>query len=209
MNYCQFRNQTIKRMAVTSSGGGLPAEYQQVEYLQNAGGANGWESGIHIDTGITYFADFEIKVRRTNNNSTKFCGSGKDYCLQRNDSAGYASFWNGSSKYVTSNAITTLAVYAWRNNVVYLNSTAVSNLTKTAVSGNFMLYGCGGYGGASFYMDLQIYYCKLFDADGNAIRDYIPCYRKADNTPGMYDLATSTFNIGTGTGYFIVGQDVQ
>ena len=211
MNYCQFRNETIRRMC-NSATPILPAEYQQVEYLQNSGGTNGalidGNPPIHINTGVDYFADFEIRIRRINNNPTKFCGSGQYYCLQRNNSEGYASFWNGSSIYVTSNQITNLATYAWINNVIYVNNIQVSQLTKSLVNGEFTLYGCGAYGQASYFNDLQIYYCKLLDANGVLIRDYIPCYRKSDNSPGMYDLVTSTFNAGTGKGSFIVGPNV-
>ena len=210
MNYCESFCQTIQRLC--NNGGGLPAEYQQVEYLQNSGGTNGGyidnRPPIHINTGVGYFADFEIRIRRINNNPTKFCGSGKNHCLQRNDSAGYASFWNGSSKYVTSNQITNGATYAWINNVIYVNNIQVSQLTKSLVNGEFTLYGCGAYEQASYYNDIQIYYCKLWDTYGDLTRHYIPCYRKSDNTPGMYDLVTDTFNAGTGTGYFIVGNNV-
>lgn len=37
----------------------------------------------------------------------------------------------------------------------------------------------------------------------------VPCYRKADNKPGMYDLVTNTFFVNAGTGEFTVGPDVN
>jgi hypothetical protein len=52
--------------------------------------------------------------------------------------------------------------------------------------------------------------------DGEIKRFYIPCYRKVDSKPGMYDLAgsicpltNSPFYINAGTGEFLVGPDVN
>jgi hypothetical protein len=36
----------------------------------------------------------------------------------------------------------------------------------------------------------------------------IPCYRKADNVAGMYDLFSGEFYTNAGTGEFIIGPDV-
>lgn len=37
----------------------------------------------------------------------------------------------------------------------------------------------------------------------------VPCYRKSDNKPGMYDLINDVFYTNAGTGEFIVGPDVN
>lgn len=44
--------------------------------------------------------------------------------------------------------------------------------------------------------------------NGQTICDLVPCYRKADSKPGMYDLVTKQFFINQGTGEFLVGPDV-
>lgn len=36
----------------------------------------------------------------------------------------------------------------------------------------------------------------------------IPCYRKADNVAGMYDIVNGVFHTNAGTGSFVVGADV-
>jgi len=38
--------------------------------------------------------------------------------------------------------------------------------------------------------------------------DLVPCYRKSDNKPGMYDKVHNTFYTNVGTGDFTVGPDV-
>lgn len=44
--------------------------------------------------------------------------------------------------------------------------------------------------------------------DNAYVLNLISCYRKADSKPGMYDLVTGTFYTNAGTGEFIVGPDV-
>lgn len=39
-------------------------------------------------------------------------------------------------------------------------------------------------------------------------RDFIPCYRKSDSKPGMYDLVNNVFYTNQGTGEFDIGGDV-
>lgn len=48
----------------------------------------------------------------------------------------------------------------------------------------------------------EIVYLKITDENGIVVRDMIPCYRKADNKPGMYDLANNQFYTNAGTGEF-------
>lgn len=42
---------------------------------------------------------------------------------------------------------------------------------------------------------------------GRLIRNYVPCYRKADNKAGFYDTVNHTFNPSIGTAEFIAGND--
>lgn len=51
---------------------------------------------------------------------------------------------------------------------------------------------------------------SLTVSDGDLILgNFIPCYRKSDNEPGMYDTVTKQFFTNAGTGTFIVGNDVS
>lgn len=49
---------------------------------------------------------------------------------------------------------------------------------------------------------------KLHNEYGELVRHIIPCYRKADNVAGMYDIVNNVFHTNAGTGEFIVGPDV-
>lgn len=54
---------------------------------------------------------------------------------------------------------------------------------------------------------VQLYFCKIWD-NGTLVREFIPCYRKSDEKPGMYDMITGTFFTNVGTGEFKVGDDI-
>lgn len=51
------------------------------------------------------------------------------------------------------------------------------------------------------------YYFRINDGD-TALRNYIPCYRKSDNKPGMYDTVTNQFFASSGTEEFTAGSNV-
>lgn len=48
---------------------------------------------------------------------------------------------------------------------------------------------------------MRVYDFKLYDGD-NLVRDMIPCVRKSDDEPGLYDYITQRFFTNSGTGSF-------
>lgn len=53
----------------------------------------------------------------------------------------------------------------------------------------------------------RIYSLQIIE-NGSLVRDFVPCYRKADNEIGMFDLVSNTFFTNAGTGTFTKGADV-
>lgn len=51
---------------------------------------------------------------------------------------------------------------------------------------------------------VKVYHCKMYTGD-TLIRDFIPCFRKSDNKPGMYDLVSKEFFTSVGPGEFTYG----
>lgn len=52
-------------------------------------------------------------------------------------------------------------------------------------------------------------YCKIYD-NNVLIRNFIPCYRKYDNKPGLYDTVNNEFYTNQGNGDdFVVGPDIE
>lgn len=48
----------------------------------------------------------------------------------------------------------------------------------------------------------EIVYLKITDENGIVVRDMVPCYRKSDVKPGMYDLVGKRFYTNAGRGEF-------
>ena len=187
----------------------MPSAYQQVEYLESANESNvsGNYGLIYIDTGVDYFADFEIDSHKPNGNSAVFCGAKADYYLSRSSSsAPYFNFKNGTAYWLTTVPVSTRTKWRWQNNQIYKDDVYAVPLNKSAVSGDFILYG--GYVDGYKYSNIRIYSFKAWNSSGVLIRDMRPCYRKTDNVKGFYDLVTGVFLTGTGTGYFIAGDDI-
>lgn len=218
MNYCRFRNDFIKRMA--HAGGAtpiLPPEYQQVQWLQSTGTQ-------YINTGIVIPSNYErleIKLQ---------CGS-------YSSNSRYFGSWSDSNKasiigYSNSGPLdqiylgrTTVNVTTTQSGIDYTIDVTADNGTITGVwcraNVNATYSGLvGAYQSASRrecifaqltngiqYGSAKIYYYRLHTSNGLAC-DFVPCYRKRDNKPGMYDLVTNTFFTNAGTGEFITGNPV-
>jgi hypothetical protein len=178
------------------------SEYQEVEYLEGMGTQ-------YIDTGLDYFADFEVGIKLKNNVSNKALGNGRSFCLQRISADNPCwQFTTGSGKsFLTSVPITERHIMKWKDNKAYADGVLLAEHIKHDNAGNRMhLFAVTNDGTA--YPGV-IYFCKLWDSNGNLVRDLIPCYRKSDNKPGLYDLVTNAFFTNAGTGEFLVGSDIS
>lgn len=91
---------------------------------------------------------------------------------------------------------------------VYTARGMAYNLRTTAFVGRYAAYSSSVYCG----WNGKIYYVKGWDIDGNLSFKFVPCYRKADNTPGFYDVVAdvfySTLNT-TGGGSIALGPDAN
>lgn len=50
-----------------------------------------------------------------------------------------------------------------------------------------------------------MYYCKIYNDNGELVRDYIPCIRRSDLKAGLYDLVTCEFYTSNSGYDFIPG----
>ena len=55
---------------------------------------------------------------------------------------------------------------------------------------------------------VRIYSLTFIEGDSMAA-NFVPCYRKSDNEPGMYDTVSGNFYTNSGTGEFLVGNNVN
>ena len=95
-------------------------------------------------------------------------------------------------------------------NILTINNKVYNTATYASFSASYnmtlMASTVGGTGLAN-YLNGRMYYCKIYDND-LLIRDLVPCYRKSDNKPGLYDIVNNVFYTNAGTGEFAVGPNV-
>lgn len=65
------------------------------------------------------------------------------------------------------------------------------------------VFAANNYGSAARIAKAKLYSMAIL-RNGTAERNFIPCVRKSDSKPGMYDTVTKTFYTNAGTGEFIV-----
>jgi hypothetical protein len=189
---------------------GLPAEYQEVEYLQSSGTQ-------YIDTGVQPNQDTRVVVDAHVLSVDGISSNGLHIASTIGDGTFYTLYIaNGAvvgSRYGKQNPMTLSSNKpTWNKRQVYdknKNITTVSGYKITANYEKFQhpygiyLFARNNAGVMDFGSVSRIYSCKLYN-NGTLIRDYVPCCRKSDGKPGMYDLANDVFYVNAGTGEFIV-----
>lgn len=213
---------------------GLPSAYQQVAYLDKYSTST---NKPYIDTGFIFtgkVCEFLWRGGGLDNTVGNPFGSQKSnterftmYAYYNPDSAyvraGAADRSFGGIIQVTHNAGRTIgfvcnetdetnkycSCWDYTNNEVWRDiygiareNIAYTGTCKTGKS-NYLFFANGGTNQNSFR-----YEYAAFREDGEMKREYIPCYRKSDRKPGMYDLVTKRFYTNVGTGEFEIGPEM-
>ena len=188
----------FRRRAMLSapSGGLLPAEYQQVEYLQGSANA-------YINTGYYPNENTEIYLRGG------WINNYADNPLFAVDAGGFSRTAFTCATTVNNRVVLVIQDFANTEYLfsvdaivdIYLNKNEYSfdgvstpvgrsisftsqfplHLLGWDRSGNNILSGSG-----------RICKCQISES-GVLIHDLYPCYRKSDNKPGMYDIVMGQF----------------
>lgn len=211
-------------MAQSSGGGGLPSEYQQVEYLRNDGSS-------YILTGITSFADdvvYEIKFKWTRYGIIGFAAAGVQiYCYGSDRGLVRIGSSNSHTAYINYPSVQADNQIAADSDGYYTAVLDIANLQAYLNGEQLVPYG-GSFAKVAFSQDMPIfarrnaagaiqniaqssYVCYFKAYNGTTLEDYvnfIPCYRKLDNEPGMYDIVNDVFYTNAGSGSLVVGADV-
>ena len=195
----------------------LPTEYQEVEYIQSSGTQ-------YIDTGFVPNNNTEIMLVFTNTNDT----TGNYYCIfgtrttanndntfalwidtNRRFGAFYVAEGRGQSLtlFPTSINVTEKHTATMKGRVAEIDSVSVTcPATSSSPAYSFYIGACNTAGTADYFSKILIYESKIYDNE-ILVRDFVPCYRKADNVAGLYDLVTGTFFTNAGSGTFAVGSN--
>jgi hypothetical protein len=187
----------------------LPADYKEVAYIESTG--TQW-----IDTGIAgnnnnlrfefAFNLLQFNAYRglfgnyvdENTNCWRFIQTGS------NNKTGYVNV-NGkaaNSRQVNIALNTVCTADISRESIVVNGKSFVPLIVNSSTnSSTVRLFNSGGFAASS---SLRILYFKIYDS-GVLVRDLVPCVRKADSKPGIYDLVTGEFFTNQGTDEFLYG----
>ena len=198
----------------------LPKEYQEVEYIESTGTQ-------YITT--EYYIKTE-KVKILSSFYTRFTRPERDLIGNQDNSTGrfvvgcidyklfaYARSDQGTETNIYSDVDNDDEKKIYDVEIEYdLESEEKSILingikytgehTKSIISTNPVQVLADGTSKGAF--GCNFYSLKLYDG-GNLALNLIPCYRKSDNKPGMYDTVSSTFLTNQGTGEFLIGPKIN
>lgn len=234
MNRCQSHCELIKRMVTSRLVEPLiPHIYQQVEYIESSGtqyiellySTHGKDTvNIYIDctlpsysgsrAGYAVFGGWDDSRSDGSNSGALFVWKSNNYVgfMYMNSRPAFRHTQSLNARYVTIVNIDNKAITY--NSV---NQDTGQTYSKTATAsgvsppeGNALLFAERNFeiDAVDYWASVKVYRFTVDFGDDGPCRDMIPCYRKSDNKPGMYDLVTKTFFTNAGTGEFSVGPNV-
>ena len=175
------------------TGEGFKYPPVQLEYLESTDGHN------YIDTGLNYFADYEIGIKLRNNLSNKALGNAGTNCMERNNATTHVWRFTSSNAWDSDIDILEYHVMKWKENKIYADDVLLTEKVKNKGTTQMILFGAGSY------FPNMIYFCKLWNPDdGTLVRNFVPVYM--NGKAGMYDKVNKEFYDNAGTGTFSVGK---
>ena len=192
----------------------LPQGYQEVEYIQSSGTQ-------FIDTGFVPNDNTEIILVFTNNNATTGnydcifgtrtnASNDNTFALWIDPNRRFGAFY-GTGQSITSfpTSINATAKHTatMKGNVAEIDSVSITcPVVSSSPTYSFYIGACNTAGTADYFSKILIYESKIYD-NVTLVRDFVPCYRKADNVAGLYDLVNNVFYTNAGSGVFAVGSN--
>ena len=188
----------------------LPSAFQEVEYIESSGTQ-------YIDTGVSggSTGGYEISFQ-----PTSYLRNYQQYLAGDRLTTGnkvpklfaYSSLLQfrieGNTTYqltLTSGVFNKIEVK--ENGDFYLNGTQEGTFTISNGFGDKTMCIFNANEENNLFSAMRLEYLKL-NKDGTLVRYFIPCYRKADNEVGLYDLVNGVFYTNAGTGTFTKGGNV-
>lgn len=190
--------------SVLWESGGLPSEYQEVQYISKKSDNSYIDLGFTFDTACTYYlhcyrmAQFGYFFGAAEN-------SGKLRCMFTGG-GNEVIYGTGSSNYISLNMTgVTGESELYLKVEMHKGALTATNLltdeTKTHASqiectmtNNLYLFAQNYNGTARVSnINVRLYSFKYYDANDKLICDLVPCYRKSDEKVGVYDLVRRIF----------------
>ena len=210
-------------MQQTVSTGRLPAEYQEVEWIESHGTE-------YINTNINQ-EDFGFYIKFISNDeisTTSFgCIMGGRYASNSSDfqlssyttDANYNNGWRGTFRYggssqtynahLNDKGVLNEIEYHPDTDVYSANGSDYASYADGTISNTryVYLFALHNNQSATQHAKVRLYSFKVFRS-GQLFADFVPCYRKADGVIGLYDILNDNFRTNAGSGTFTKGGNV-
>ena len=204
----------------------LPDAYQQVEYIYTSA------RGAYIDTGLTFtssvkmYAKIQYPTLTSGGNDGQW--NGTEDTTSKKHSFGYYRQTSGLSKlaiylpvsYSSGTGHNSVTIDANTNVHEFIidgpqkkisidsnSQSASSGRTVRSASYTHILFGCNHGGGTIADKCIERIYSFKWYSNGTLNHNYYPCYRKADNVVGFYDLLANVFKTNQGSNSLHAGPD--
>jgi len=201
-------NYRIYGNGVNQEGNNLPAEYQEVEYLESTGTQ-------YIDTGYIMKNTTTFECMAAFMEEKKFWHFGAIYL--ENSQYYRAHFGGGNNSDITlydssGNMISIKYDSNWHifkfspeNSTLDETNRLTAALNYPQIS-MYLFKRNSNFQTAEVEAISRIKYTKIWESD-ICVMNMIPCYRISDNVAGMYDVVNGVFYTNAGTGKFVVGPE--
>ena len=195
----------------------LPGAYRRVEYLQSDGSQYFW-TAVNVQDGLTVDSvqsfvrgnDSYLFGGAANENNERSCFNG--FYNMRLQGAYPVAYYNGPSSFqfdaiyhiTTTHSNGVIAAYV--DGALYYYYSVLHSGTIPETGAKCVCFGARKMDGTVLTGHLykgNVYRLTVNKGDVT-LANYVPCVRRSDNKPGMYDIVSKTFYTNAGTGEFIV-----
>ena len=206
-----------KRVAINGTivweKGGLPSEYQQVEYIESTG-TQYIQTNYAPKISSRLCVEWELVSALKGTNSTIMGVHDSATKMWQIRQGGLVVCGNISSSWTNIGSVNG-GLVVMDFGTVDINGTNRTFKTGTYQTPDNGIILCGlltnGFLNQNALIAMRIKKFKAYDVAGDEesiVRDFVPCYRIADGEIGMYDLVNGVFYTNAGSGTFIKGEDV-
>lgn len=212
-----------RRMMMQQADESLPGDYQRVTYLQSGGNPyllidyrpQNIDS-IHIRFSTANYRANNILFGRGRIGSEGTYDShywGDRVYWYRGKSNDNVNFFYLNSTYnnvvlIIDDTVTSQWTLSKADGTILTNRQLPTNIVQSSIDSYFGIFAAvNGNKVSKTAGTVRIYEFTIY-RNGKVLHNFIPCYRKADNEPGMYDLKKRIFHTNSGTGTFGKGADV-
>ena len=210
MNYLQKKKKAMLNY-VSGITPPLPSEYQQVEYIDSNNQAI-TQDDLAYNTSQVFRWEVDCQFNTLN---AQFLGIDAGAGTKPSSNTTYnngANFISISGSTLDRNTIVVEAQNRTSYYTIYNNGTQIGSGSRGNTS---LATYSGGYGYPIGLRsrtnisatNIKVYGFKVY-IDDVLERDYIPCYRKADNKVGLYDIVGNNFITTINNYEFLKGGDV-